>query len=100
MRFIDHQFGRVMNTLEDLGVGDDTIVLFMADHGLSLNDHFQWRHGPFLFDEVTNIPMIWRLPGGASGAVTEELIEQVDVMPTILDALGVEQPAGVQGRNT
>ncbi|MBD3292952.1 MAG: sulfatase-like hydrolase/transferase [Armatimonadia bacterium] len=99
MRFIDHQFGRVMNTLEDLGVADDTIVLFIADHGLSLNDHFQWRHGPFLFDEVTNIPMIWRLPGGASGAVTEEMVEQVDVMPTILDALGVEQPAGVQGHS-
>lgn len=99
MRFIDHQFGRIMDTLEDLGIADETIVLFMADHGLSLNDHFQWRHGPFLFDEVTNIPMIWRLPGGASGAVTEEMIEQVDVMPTILDALGVEPPAGVQGRS-
>ncbi len=99
MRFIDHQFGRITNTLEELGIADDTIVLFIADHGLSLNDHFQWRHGPFLFDEVTNIPMVWRLPGGASGAVTEEMAEQVDVMPTILDALGVEQPAGVQGQS-
>ncbi len=99
MRFIDHQFGRIVSTLEDLGIADDTIILFMADHGLSLNDHFQWRHGPFLFDEVTNIPMIWRLPDGASGAVTEEMVEGVDVMPTILDALGVEQPAGVQGRS-
>ncbi|MFO8082114.1 MAG: sulfatase-like hydrolase/transferase [Armatimonadota bacterium] len=99
MRFIDHQFDRMMRTLDDLGIADDTIVLFMADHGLSLNDHFQWRHGPFLFDEVTNIPMIWRLPGGASGEVTHEMIEQVDVMPTILDALGVDVPAGVQGRS-
>ncbi|MFW5866522.1 MAG: sulfatase [Armatimonadota bacterium] len=99
MRFIDHQFARLMSSLEDQGVADDTIVLFMADHGLSLNDHFQWRHGPFLFDEVTNVPMIWRLPGGASGEVTEEMIEQVDVMPTILEALGVEQPPGVQGRS-
>lgn len=99
MRFIDHQFDRVMRALDDLGITDDTIVLFMADHGLSLNDHFQWRHGPFLFDEVTNIPMIWRLPGGASGEVTHEMIEQVDVMPTLLDALGVDVPAGVQGRS-
>ncbi|MGI5818906.1 MAG: sulfatase [Armatimonadota bacterium] len=99
MRFIDHQFARVIDALDRLGVADETLVLFMADHGLSLNDHFQWRHGPFLFDEVTNIPMIWRLPGGASNAVTEELVEEVDIMPTILDALGVEQPAGVQGRS-
>ena len=98
MRFIDHQFGRLMDTLDSLGVADETIVIFMADHGLSLNDHFQWRHGPFLFDEVTNVPMIWRLPDAFAG-VTEEMVEQVDVMPTILDALGVEQPAGVQGRS-
>jgi len=99
MRFIDHQFGRLVAALDSLGIADDTVVVFMADHGLSLNDHFQWRHGPFLFDQVTNIPMIWRLPGGASGAVTEEMVEGVDVMPTILDLCGVEQPPGVQGRS-
>ena len=99
MRFIDRQFGRLLATLDEQGIADDTIVIFMADHGLSLNDHFQWRHGPFLFDEVTNIPMIARLPGGASGAVSEELVEGVDVMPTVLDALGVASPAGVQGRS-
>ncbi len=99
VRFLDHQFGRIIAALEELGIADDTLVLFTADHGLSLNDHFQWRHGPFLFDQVTNVPMIWRLPGGASGAVTEELVEGVDIMPTILDLLGVQQPAGVQGRS-
>ena len=99
MRFIDHQFGRLMETLDERGIADDTLVILIADHGLSLNDHFQWRHGPFLFDEVVNVPMIARLPGGASGAVSEELIESIDIMPTILDLLGVDQPAGVQGRS-
>jgi arylsulfatase A-like enzyme len=99
MRFIDHQFGRVLAALDEAGVADETIVVFMADHGLSLNDHFQWRHGPFLFDEVTNVPLIVRLPGGASGVVTEELVETVDLMPTLLEALGVDTPAGVQGQS-
>ncbi len=99
MRFIDHQFGRLMDTLQETGVAEDTIVLFVADHGLSLNDHFQWRHGPFLFDEVTNVPMIWRVPDGVSGGVSTELVEGVDVMPTILELCGVDAPPGVQGRS-
>ncbi|MGD9498587.1 MAG: sulfatase [Armatimonadota bacterium] len=99
VRFIDHQFGRLMAALEELGRARDTVVVLLADHGLSLNDHFQWRHGPFLFDQVTNIPMIWRVPGGARGAVSEEMVEGVDVMPTILELCGVEAPPGVQGRS-
>lgn len=99
MEFIDQQFGRLLSALDELGVADNTVVVMLADHGLSLNDHFQWRHGPFLFDQVTNIPMIWRLPGGASGAVTEEMVEQVDVMPTILELCGVACPPGVQGQS-
>ncbi len=99
MRFIDHQFGRALAALEEMGVADDTLVVFLADHGLSLNDHFQWRHGPFLFDQVINIPMIWRLPGGASGEVSAEMVEGVDVMPTILEWCGVEAPPGLQGRS-
>lgn len=99
MRFIDHQFGRLLDALEQSGVAEETLVILIADHGLSLNDHFQWRHGPFLFDEVTNVPMIARLPGGATGAVCDDLIEGVDIMPTILDLLEAPQPAGVQGQS-
>jgi arylsulfatase len=98
--FIDRQFGRLVAALQRLGVSDDTVVLFTADHGLALNDHYQWRHGPFLFDQVTNVPMIWRAPGlGGQGVVTDELVEGVDIMPTVLDICGVEAPPGVQGRS-
>lgn len=99
MRFIDHQFGRLVDALKQLGVWDETVVLFVADHGLSLNDHYQWRHGPFLFDQVSNIPMVWRLPDmRAAGVRTEDMVEGVDIMPTVLAACGIEAPTGVQGR--
>jgi arylsulfatase A-like enzyme len=97
-RFIDKQFGRLVAALKALGVWDDTVVLFTSDHGLSLNDHWQWRHGPFLFDEVINVPMIWRAPGTTSPAQTsDEMVEQVDIMPSVLDLCGVAIPHGVQG---
>lgn len=98
-RFLDHQFGRLVEALKGLGVWDNTIVIFTADHGLSLDDHWQWRHGPFLFDEVTHIPLVWRVPGQAQGQVRGQFAEQVDLMPTVLELCGVEAPAGVQGES-
>ena len=99
-RFIDKQFGRVVSALKRLGVWDNTIVVFCADHGLSLNDHYQWRHGPFLFDQVINVPMIWRVPGaGQSGVATDAMVEGTDIMPTILDLCGVACAPGVQGQS-
>ncbi|NOZ22961.1 MAG: sulfatase-like hydrolase/transferase [Planctomycetes bacterium] len=97
--FLDKQFGQLTDALKDAGVWDDTIVIFTADHGLVLNDHYQWRHGPFLYDEVINVPLIWRVPGMESGTVTDDLVESVDLMPTILDLLDIETPAGVQGQS-
>jgi arylsulfatase A-like enzyme len=112
LRFVDHQFGRLLQALQDSGVADNTVVLFTADHGLSLNDHWQWRHGPFLFDQVIHIPQIWRLPTscGVDGpqartgapqrpAACSEQVEQVDIMPTILQHCGVDLPPGVQGQS-
>jgi len=99
-RFLDRQFGRVIDALKRLDIWDDTIVLFTSDHGLSLNDHWQWRHGPFLFDQVINVPMIWRVPGmGAPGTVTNAMVEQVDIMATVLDLCGIASQPGVQGRS-
>ena len=98
--FIDQQFGRLLAALERSGVADSTVVLFTADHGLSLNDHYQWRHGPFLFDQVTNVPLIWRAPGmRRPGVASDELVEGVDIMPTVLEMCGLEPPPGVQGRS-
>lgn len=98
--FIDKQFGRIVDALKRLGIWEDTIVMFTTDHGLSLNDHYQWAHGPFLFDTVINIPMIWRVPGTATTSrTTDEFVEQVDIMPTILELCGIEAHPAVQGQS-
>ena len=98
--FIDKQFGRIAARLKERRIWDNTIVLFTADHGLVLNDHFLWRHGPFMYEQVINVPMIWRTPGlPGAGRVVEELVESVDIMPTILDLVGIEAPAGAQGQS-
>jgi arylsulfatase len=98
--FIDKQFGRIAARLKELGIWDDTIVLFTADHGLMLNDHFIWRHGPFMYDQVIRVPMIWRVPDlPNAGRVVNGIVESVDIMPTVLDLAGIGSPPGVQGQS-
>ena len=98
--FLDKQFGRLVDALKRLGIWEDTIVLFTSDHGLMLNDHYQWRHGPFLYEQVIRVPMVWHIPGiPGDGRALDGMVESVDIMPTILDLVGVETPPGVQGQS-
>ena len=98
--FLDKLFGRLLQTLDRLGIRDETIVLFTSDHGLVLGDHWLWRHGPFLFEQVIRVPMVWSVPGpGEPGGIIDAFVESVDVMPTLLDLVDLDVPAGVQGRS-
>ena len=80
------QVGRLLSTLDDMGVSDNTIVVFTADHGHSLGEHDYWyHHGEFLYDVSMSIPLIIKAPGQLqSGAVVKDQVRSIDVMPTLL----------------
>ena len=99
MSFIDKQLGRIIKTLENLNLMDNTVIAIMGDHGLCLNDHWIWRHGPWLYEQVIKVPLIIYDPALHGGKVIEELVESVDLMPTLLESLDVPPPAGVQGKS-
>ena len=97
--FGDQEFGRFVRELRALGLYDDALVLFMADHGEEFLDHGRWLHGRSLFDELIRIPLVLKLPGGRGhGARIERQVQGVDVMPTLLEAMGVPLPADLVGR--
>jgi len=97
---VDHNVGRIMKTLEIQGLLDNTIVIFLSDHGDLMGDHWLINKGPFLFRGLTRIPMIWRLPeGNSAGKRTQAMVSAVDFYPTILDFAGLPLPPGVQGRS-
>lgn len=94
---IDWNMGRLMNALDDLGLADNTIVMFTSDHGdmlFSLALLFkQWP-----YQESIRVPLIVHYPKRAkSGAKYDSLISTVDIMPTILSLCGAKLPKGVQG---
>ena len=80
--------------------GRPTMVVLVADHGESLNDHGELLHGDAFFDGVINVPLIISMPdGSASPRATDMVVSQTDILPTILQAVGAAVPAGVDGES-
>jgi len=95
IEMLDHQVGRVMEALHANGLAEDTVVLFVADHGEALGDHGMWGKGPYHFDGVIRVPFLVSWPGRtAPGSVHEGVVSLLDLAPTILDMAGVPIPQG------
>jgi arylsulfatase A-like enzyme len=99
---MDHHLGRLVAHLERTGQYDRTLILFTADHGEMLGDHwFTGKDG--FFDPAFRVPMIVKPPRAsakaawARGAVVEAFTEHVDVMPTLCDLVGLEAPDQADG---
>lgn len=93
---VDFQVGRILDALEAAGLADNTLVLFLSDHGDYLGDHGFYGKG-LLYDSVLRVPLIVRGPGVAAGAVRDGIASTLDIAPTLLDFAGVPEPEGVQG---
>jgi uncharacterized sulfatase len=89
--FIDDQIGLILEALEESGQADNTIVIFTSDHGFHLGEHGMWSKIS-LFEQATRVPMIVRIPGVTDGATCREIVELVDLYPTLCDMLGLELP--------
>jgi len=98
--YVDEQLGRVINYMDEKGLRKNTLVLVTSDHGEGLGEHREQTHGLFLYDATMHVPLIMSLPGKLpSGEEPEEVVSLMDVMPSVLEALGVNPPEQVQGRS-
>ena len=96
---IDDGIGRIMAELEKLGLAQDTIVIFTADHADFMGDHQLLLKGPIHYRGLTRVPFIWNDPAGAKGTTTDALMSTVDLAPTILERAGVTPWNGIQGKS-
>ena len=86
----DMHFGRLINELKTLGLYDNTIIIFLSDHGEEFREHGGDYHGKTLYEEQLRVPLLIKLPHSArAGERRNDLIEMVDVAPTILDLVGM-----------
>ena len=118
---VDTCVGQLLRSVENMGIADKTAVIFTSDHGFYFGEHgglfgkmssdkypdgtlrpydemgSQWSYSP-LFEELVHLPLLIRAPGVSPGTYTG-LSSAIDVMPTVLDLLGVAIPDFVQGRS-
>jgi choline-sulfatase len=95
VRYIDDQIGRFLRRLDQLGLADETAVLFASDHGEEFGEHGGQWHGD-LYPEDLRVPLLVHLPGAAGGRI-DAPVRLIDVAPTLLDALGLPPPAEMDG---
>lgn len=88
--FVDHCLGRLFQALQDLGYYDDSVIVLLADHGHPLGDHGKFLKGTDrLYNELLKVPFMVRLPGGEGARRTQSMVQFHDVLPTLLDLLGL-----------
>ncbi|MCP4644484.1 MAG: sulfatase-like hydrolase/transferase [bacterium] len=96
--FMDQAIGRILDSLDRLGIADNTLVVFTTDHGHFLGQHGLTAKGAFHYEDMVRIPMIVRYPGKVpAGQVSDTLQSNVDLAPTFLRAADIEPPGLMQG---
>ena len=94
---VDHQIGGVLDALEESGAADDTVVIFISDHGEGVAMH-HWNQKQILYDQVTRVPVIISALDSLKGNVSDELVSTpIDITVTILDFIGAKNPTTMTG---
>ena len=95
----DWLFGQVLEKLKARGDYDNTIVLYLSDHGDYAADHGLWCKGLPSFLSAYHVPAMVKLPGGQQGVIRDEFVSLCDFGPTFLEAAGVESPTDFTGKS-
>ena len=96
-RLVDHEVGRLLDTLDALDLAENTVVVYVSDHGDMDTHHRLVYKGPFMYDQLVRVPLIIRVParfGGSAGVRSDDLVSLADVTPTLCALARREVPEG------
>ena len=99
---IDEQTGRILAALDESGKIDNTVIVFLADHGdMAARHGMIWKSTSAFYDEVTQVPLIIRYPRSIKAGKTDEVVSIVDIMPTILELTNNKKkiPSYIHGKS-
>jgi arylsulfatase A-like enzyme len=98
VRYMDAQIARLVAALRASGAWEHTLVAAVADHGEGLGDH-GWQHHRILYQEEIRVPLLLRVPGVRHAASVGALVRTTDLLPTLLDYLGLAPPRPIDGKS-
>jgi len=96
---VDDNLGRLLDYLDENGLAENTIVIYASDQGFYLGDH-GWYDKRWMYEESLRFPLLMRWPKGIpAGIENSDLVQNIDLAPTLIDFAGQEVPEGMQGRS-
>jgi arylsulfatase A-like enzyme len=97
--YVDEQAGRILDSLDELGLSEKTIVIYSTDHGENLFSH-QIVQKQCFFEEAVRVPLILRIPGVTeAGATRTQFASLIDLLPTLCEACGITPPEEIDGQS-
>jgi arylsulfatase A-like enzyme len=93
---VDERFRQFIEEFRKLGILNKTVIILVSDHGTEFYEHKRFDHGHSLYDELIHVPIIFWLPGINKNAVIPDQVRGIDIMPTLLDLLGIKMPPKVK----
>jgi arylsulfatase A-like enzyme len=97
--YTDHCIGQVFAKLKSLNMYESSLIIVTGDHGEMLGEHGEPTHMYFIYQSAMKVPLIYKLPGSTGAQRIDDLTSIIDILPTVCDLVGLEPPAGIQGKN-
>jgi arylsulfatase A-like enzyme len=98
IRYFDEHFGRLIEALKQLGLYDNSLIIFTSDHGEGMGGHdYYFAHGEYVYNSLIQVPLIMRF--GGRSEVRNDMVQLIDVVPTILEIAGLEPRPQLRGTN-
>lgn len=95
VRYVDSNIGRFVNTLKELGIYDESLIILTSDHGEEFWEHGRFEHGHSLYDELVGVPLLIKPPMFAGHKRCDEVVSNGSIMPTVAELCGIGVPDSV-----
>ncbi len=101
-RLVDRQVGKLLDALRRLGLDENTVVVYVSDHGDMDTQHHCIYKGPFMYEHMVRVPLLMRVPerwGGRAGVRIDGMVSGVDLLPTLCALTGAPAPESAPGKS-